>query len=478
MKKVYLMALGAALLAAVIAVSLSSGSSHREAPNIMLDPTADNTDTYAFVAKDSPNSLTMVANWIPGGVPANGPLFFRFDDRADYYINIDNDGDGVPDVRYLYRFETELRSPDSNLFALPGVTSFDDPKLNLVQRYDLFRERMDSRGRRQSINRVAASVPVAPSNAGPKTFPDYNAVAQEAIEPVRGGGTTFAGQRDDPFFFDLGAGFDTLNIRNGTGNEGGGKDDFAGFNVYSTVLQVPKSRLTQGGRRITSPEDEGASVGVWASTERRKIEVSNARFDNNRISRGSKVQVSRLGVPLVNELIIPIGRKDEFNRTGPDEDLERFGSFVLKPELAAVLNQLFNVNAPTEDRTDLVQALLQGIPGLNQVDSGDNPLPTDTLKINMGVPPADTPNRFGVIGGDIAGFPNGRRLEDDVVDIALQVVAGFLVGNQVPLGDGVDRNDKEFLPNFPYLAAPDSGFDSNPSQRIEPEHAPVPPGGG
>ena len=194
--------------------------------------------------------------------------------------------------------------------------------------------------------------------------------------------------------------------------------------------------------------------------------------------RNRFVQVSRLGNPLVNEVVIPLGKKDKFNRTTPDQDATLYGKYVVTPELAAVLNALFNVGAPETGRDDLVQGLLQGIPGLNQHSGPDAGTPVDTLKLNLGVPPATTPNRFGVIGGDNAGYPNGRRLEDDVVDIDLQLVAGFLKGNEVALGDGVDQNDKPFLSHFPYLAAPDSGFDSRPSYRTEPSHPPVPPGGG
>ncbi|MDQ3607988.1 MAG: DUF4331 domain-containing protein [Actinomycetota bacterium] len=477
MRKLSLAAAGAALVAAAIAVPLSTGSSHREAPNTMQDPAADNTDVYAFVPKDDPTSVALIANWIPGENPANGPLFQRFDDAADYYINIDNTGDGVPDIRYLFRFHTELRSPDSNLYSLPGVTSLEDPKLNLIQTYDLFRERLRD-GERTSIDRIANDVFVAPANIGPKTFPDYPALTREAIDPLRGGGFAFAGQRDDAFFIDLGATFDALNIRRGTGNEGAGKDDFSGMSTFTTTLRIPMQRITRDREEVDGPDDPQAVIGVWSSSERRKIEVTNSDFDDNRLSRGSKVQVSRLGVPLVNELIIPIGMKDRFNRTTPDEDAENYGQFVVKPELAAVLNALFDVGAPEEDRTDLVQALLQGIPDLNQLDDGDNPLPTDTLKLNMGVPITQTPNRFGVLGGDLQGFPNGRRLGDDVVDIALQVVAGFLMGNEVPLGDGVDVNDKPFSDAFPYQAAPTSGLDNNPANRFEPVHPPVPAGGG
>jgi hypothetical protein len=466
------LSLGAALVAAAIAVPLGFASSHREAPNISLDPTADNTDVYAFTAKDAPGSLTVVANWIPGQVPASGPNFFRFDDRARYYIRIDNDGDGRPDVSYRFRFRSTV-NPDSYLPAFPGVTSIDDPKLYQRQTYDVFRE--TRRRGDTNVKRVARNVPVAPSSIGPKTYPDYDAVANGAVRSLPGGGKVFAGQRDDPFFADLGAVFDAANIRALTGNRGGGKDDLSGMSTHAIVLQVPERAVTRNGKRVSSPMAANATVGVWATTERRRLQVTNADFDSNRGSKGKWVQVSRLGNPLVNEVVIPAGDKDKFNRTTPDKDAANYGSYVLEPELAKILNALFDINAPETGRTDIVQALLQGLPGLNQQQT--KPLPVDTLKLNLGVPPAETPNRFGVLAGDVAGFPNGRRLEDDVVDIELQVVAGFLKGNKVPLGDGVDRNDKPFLPTFPYLAGPTSGFDSNPSQRVEPTHDPTPAGG-
>ena len=462
----------AALVAAAIAVPLSIGSSHREAPNIMLDPTADNTDVYAFTAKDAPGALTVVANWIPGEVPANGPNFFRFDDRARYYIHTDNNGDGKPNVSYRFQFKTKV-NPKSYLQAFPGVESINDPKLYQRQRYSIFRE--VHRGGRTTVKRIARNLPVAPSYAGPKTFPNYDKVANGAIRSIAGGGKVFAGQREDPFFVDLGAVFDAANLRQATGNEGAGKDDLSGFSIHSIVLQVPEGQVTKNGKPVSSDKANNAVVGVWSTTERRKLEVTNARFDSNKGSRGGWVQVSRLGNPLVNEVVIPAGDKDKFNRTTPDNDLKNFGKYVLEPELAAVLNALFDINAPEKDRTDIVQALLQGLPGLNQ--QRKNPLPIDTLKLNLGTPPAATENRFGVIGGDNAGFPNGRRLGDDVVDIELQVVAGFLKGNMVPLGDGVDRNDKDFLTTFPYVASPTSGFDSNPSNRFEPAHSPTPAGG-
>ena len=226
---------------------------------------------------------------------------------------------------------------------------------------------------------------------------------------------------------------------------------------------------------MSGADASNAVVGVWSTTERKRLQVTDATRAR---TRGNDwVQVSRLGNPLVNEVVIPLGKKDQFNRTTPDRDAALYGKYVVKPELAAILNALFNVGAPENDRTDIVQALLQGIPDLNQHKGVKGPPAVDTIKLNLGTPPADTEDRFGVIGGDVAGFPNGRRLGDDVVDIELQVVAGILKNNPVPLGDGVDQNDKPFLTVFPYLAGPDSGFDSRPSTRVEPGHPPVPAGG-
>ena len=177
----------AVVVAAAIAVPLGLGSSHREAPNTSMDPTADDTDVYAFTANDAPGSLTVVANWIPFEDPAGGPNFYKFDDRAHYYINVDNTGDGRPDVRYEFKFKTTIRDKNSFLYALPGVTSLRDPKLNVIQRYSVVRETL-RRGRTVRERKVASDVPVAPSNIGPKTFPNYGALANASVHRVRGGG--------------------------------------------------------------------------------------------------------------------------------------------------------------------------------------------------------------------------------------------------------------------------------------------------
>ena len=449
------LALAAALLALVIAVPLGSGSSHRESPLTSMDPTGDETDVYAFTAPDAPGKLTVIANWIPFEDPAGGPNFYRFDDSAHYYLNIDNTGDGVADVRYLYDFKTKFRNPDSFLYGLGGeITSLGDKDLNVIQTYSLTREKLHG-GKVVSTKVLGKGIPTPPNNVGPKTTPNYEATAAMAVRTLKGGVKTFAGQRDDPFYISLGRVFDTINLTGaGLGNMGGGVDDLAGYAVHSVALQVPESAVTRDGKPVASEGAGNAVVGVWASTERRTFKV-------NAGAKGPYRQISRLGNPLVNEVVIPIGKKDMFNRTTPDRDAELYGSYVVEPELARVLNALFDINAPEKNRTDIVQAVLQGLPGLNAFPGKNAENPTDTLKINLGTPPAANPNRLGALGKDTAGYPNGRRLIDDVVDIDLQVVAGALKGNLVPLGDGVDQNNVPFLDQFPYVAPPLPGANPN-----------------
>jgi hypothetical protein len=463
--------IAAVVAAALVAAALSIGSSHREAPNTANDPTADDTDVYAFTADDAPGSLTVVANWIPFEDPAGGPNFYNFDPKAHYYVNVDNTGDGRYDVRYQFAFRTIVRNRNSFAAALPPVRSLSDANLNVRQVYTVTRETYGPKGKLEASKVIGRNLPAVPSNIGPKTMPDYNALAQEGIRTLGSGGKVFVGQRDDPFFVDLGQTFDSINFRPnvGTGNQGGGKDDLAGYNTNSIVLQVPEAQVTRDHKSVADAKASNAVVGVWSSTERRRLQVTNDVSGNG--SRGKWVQVSRLGNPLVNEVVIPLGKKDMFNRTQPQNDAKNYGAYVVKPELAHLMNVLFNLGVQETGRTDIVTALLTGIPGVTQISS--KPAAADTLKINLGVPPSATPSRFGVLAGDNAGFPNGRRLGDDVVDIELRVVGGFLIGKKLPLGDGVDQNDKQFLTTFPYVAPPTSGYDSGP-KRNEPGHDPTP----
>jgi hypothetical protein len=443
----------AALVALLVAVPFASASSHREAPLTSMDPTGDNTDTYAFTAQDAPGALTIVGNWIPFEDPAGGPNFYKFDDRARYYLNIDNTGDGKADVRYLFDFNSKVRNPNTFLYGLgQPIDSANSPNRNIVQTYTLTREELRN-GKLVHSTVLGRNLPSPADNVGPKTTPNYEQMALATIRNLPGGGKVFAGQREDPFFASLGRIFDTVNLTGaGLGNMGGGVDDLAGYSVHSIVLQVPERQVTVNGQQVASDKANNAVVGVWASTERRSVSVKGH-------GKGHWRQVSRLANPLVNEVIIPLGQKDRFNAVSPARDAQRFGKYVLTPSLAAALNALFPgvVNAPEKNRTDIVQAVLQGVPGLNAFPGKAAKNATDTIKINLGTPPNPNPKRLGVLAGDTAGYPNGRRLTDDAVDIDLQVVAGALKGNKVPLGDGVDQNDAQFKSVFPYLAPPGPG---------------------
>ena len=280
-------ALGAASAAALVAGSLAVsgvfGSSHREAPNILKDPTADNTDVYAYTAPDAPGSLTVVANWIPLADPAGGPNFYPLDEDARYYVKIDNSGDGREDVAYRWDFETKFRNPNSFLYAAPTVDSVNDPDLNLVQTYDLYKEEYNSSGKVVKTRKIADDAPVVPDNVGPKTMPNFAQVEAGGVAPLKGGGKTIVTPADDAFFVDLGAVFDGINIDKpgrpniGLGNQGGGKDDVAGYNTKSFVLQVPEREVTRDGKQVSGMNAKNAVVGVWSTTERRSDQVLGGR---------------------------------------------------------------------------------------------------------------------------------------------------------------------------------------------------------
>ena len=478
------LALLAALLAVAVAVPLSIGSSHREAPNILKDPTADNTDVWAYTASDAPGSLTVVSNWIPLADPAGGPNFYPLDENARYYVKVDNTGDGYEDVAYRWDFDTRFRNPNSFLYAAPTVDSVNDPDINLVQTYDLYKETYNKDRKLVGSKRIANDAPVVPDNVGPKTIPNFAQVEAGGVNPLRGGGKTIVAPADDAFFVDLGTIFDGVNIDKpgrpniGLGNQGGGKDDVAGYNSKSFVLQVPEREVTRDGKQVADMKAGNAVVGIWSTTERKRDSVLRpAASGQGKRSQNDNwagyVQVSRLGNPLINEVIIPIGKKDKFNATSPADDARNFGTFALNPEPARILNALFGLGIQETDRSDIVQALLTGVPGLTQI--GKKPAAADTLKLNLGVAPAANPNRFGVLAGDLAGFPNGRRLADDVVDIELRVIAGALLSppKNIPLGDGVDQNDKPFRSQFPYVSLANDGFNSQ-LKRNEQQHDPVP----
>ena len=441
-------ALLAMLAAAALAPATALASSHSEAPGTSKDRLADDTDLYAWVAADAPGAVTIVGNWVPLIEPNSGPNFAGFDDNAHYYINVDNVGDAKKHLRFEFTFNTTRQNQNTFLYNTGVVTSLQDPDLNVRQTWTLTRVDLDAH-----TETVIGTGQVAPYFVGPVSMPDYPSLAQSAIQTLGDGTKVFVGPRDDPFFVDLAAVFDLLSIRKLPGNKGKGVDGVGGYNVMSIVMQIPKQRLTKDG---TAPDPARANniVGIWDTAERLKNQTING--DGTITVSGPEQQVSRLGMPLVNEIVIPLGKKDLFNASEPANDVANFGAYVVDPEPARLLHALFGINVPAAPRNDLVAVFATGVPGLNQPA---NVSPGEMLRLNMSIPPAKKPSRFGVLAGDVAGFPNGRRLADDVVDIELRVVAGVLVpgfdvapNNQ--LGDGVDANDKPFLPYFPYVAPP------------------------
>jgi len=406
--------------AATLGPGSGTASSHREAPLVAEDPSADLTDLYAFRSPDKPNTVTILANVIPGEDPAAGPNWYTFSPNARYNLTIDTNGDARPNVTYRFQFHTKTGPFFLGDTAQPfTVTRVAGGKSTVVAR---------------------GTTP--PNNIGPRSTPNYRSLAAKGVVPLAGGGSAFAGQRDDPFFGDVGAIFDLVAIRKGTGNMGGGKDFFAGYGVHTFGVQIPIAGLNA----------KNGIVGVWSSVDRRKVTTRSTSGARN---SGAWVQVDRLANPLVNEVVIPTGLKDQWNGMQPWQE-SRFKQYYETPILAAVINKLYKLGAPETGRDDLVAVLLTGVPKLNY----SGPRLADLLRLNLDIPVTKSPNRMGVLAGDNQGWPNGRRLGDDVIDIAEQAVGGFLKGTKLPLGDGVNGDDRNLLGSFPYIADPQSGFDN------------------
>jgi Domain of unknown function (DUF4331) len=417
-----------------LAPSGAVASSHREAPLISGEPQYDNTDVYAFVSPDKPSRVTLIANWIPFEEPAGGPNFYPFATDARYNIKIDNDGDAKPDITFRWTFKNHYRSGNTFLYNTGTVTGLNDKDLNFYQTYKL--ERVRGNG---NVKVLAKNLKVAPSNVGTASMPNYAKLRNAAVKKVGMPGAaplSFAGQAEDPFFLDLRV-FDLLY---GGDLSEVGDDTLAGFGVNSVALQIGKWGLANKQDAKKHP-----IIGIWSTTSRRGVD-------------GSYHQVSRLGNPLVNEVVIAAKDKDRFNASLPSGD-GQFLNYVTHPELPKLIEAIYNIQAPATPRNDLVQVFLTGVPGLNKPP---HVTPSEELRLNMSIPPTQNPDRLGVIGGDTAGYPNGRRLTDDVVDIALQVVEGELTGNPNNLGDDVDTNDVAFSSTFPYLALPTSGSEEVP----------------
>ncbi|WP_175410035.1 DUF4331 domain-containing protein [Streptomyces sp. TRM64462] len=424
----------AAAGAALAEPGTAHASSHREAPLISGQPQFDTTDLYAFVSPDRPDSTTLVANWLPFQEPAGGPNFYPFAEDARYNFHVDSDGDAEDDLVYRFTFKDHRKNEHTFLHNTGVVESLDDPDLNFTQTYDVELLRL-KKGKVASRHALAKRLPVAPSNVGKASMPDYGKLRDQAVRELPGGLKAFAGQADDPFFLDLRV-FDLLY---GGDLSEVGNDTLKGYNVNTIALQVPSAYLRESA--------EQPVVGVYTTTERRN-------------AYGDWTQVSRLGMPLVNEVVNPVKDKDTFNASSPKQDA-RFLKNVTEPELPKLIEQIYKIKAPATPRNDLVSVFLTGVDGINKPPNG---VPSEMLRLNTSVEPVAEPKRLGVLDGDTAGFPNGRRLTDDVVDIALQTVEGELVGAKNDLGDAVDANDKDFGGSFPYVALPSAGSDVRAAQ--------------
>jgi Domain of unknown function (DUF4331) len=452
-------------LACTIAVVVAGGvfglstpadaSSHREAPFIGGDPEADATDVYAFRSPDKPNTVTLIANYVPLEVAAAGPNFYKFGEDVLYEINVDNDGDAKDDISFQLTFRNRINNGDTFLYNTGQITSLNDSDLNQEQFYSLSVLRGDDHNDPSRKGKVIAqNLQVAPANVGPKSYPQgYSKVANQAIYTLDNGIKVFAGPRDDPFFADLGGIFDLLQ-----GIEG--EDYLEDLNVHTVAVQVPISMLK-------GPKD--SIIGVRTTSYRQSTSVlrpvgnPDSQLDDPRSTKGPWVQLSRLDMPLVNELVIPLKDKNRFNGSQPRFD-GQFLKYVRNPEPAGLIENILGIDVPPNPRDDIATIFLTGIPGLNKPEGVK---PSSQLRLNMAVQPKASPNRLGVLGGDNAGFPNGRRLTDDVVDIELQALAGATPFtpefNKEPnntLGDGVDANDVPFLDSFPYIAEPQAYTDT------------------
>jgi len=448
-------------------------SSHREAPETSKDPVADNCDLYAFVSPDKPNMVTMIATYIPLQEPAGGPNFFQFGDDVLYQIRISNNGPGNGEIVYEFRFTSSVQNPNTFLYNTGPITSLKDPNWNVRQSYSV------TRSQAGQSTLLGSGIPTPPCRIGPRSTPMYEGLAAAAVTSLPTGETVFAGQRADPFFVDLGSIFDLGDLRPFQNLHliptpaGSGINNLMGFNVHAIALQVPITMLSLSGKPATDVMDDDSTIGVWATASRQASRVLSTGSPAN--NQGPWVQVSRLGNPLINEVLIGLGAKDLWNQSPPSKD-NQFVQGYLQPGLAKLLPVLYpnvfpNLAGLTDDRADLVAILLTGIPkGIVprfQNSTGDTQ--ADLLRLNMAVQPTPSPNAFGVLGGDLAGFPNGRRLIDDVVSIELQAIAGvtypLVKKSYTPdaaaakVTDGVGPSPTSpFLATFPYAGTPYEGY--------------------
>jgi hypothetical protein len=486
-----------ALAAALAVPQAATAANHREAPITAIDRTADITDWYTFMSYDNPGRVTLIMAVDPLLEPSNGPTYFPFDTGLLYTFHVDNNQNGkAEDVRFCVRFQSEIRVVDPRLFTvavggiagIPPITALDGPGsegLGLRQTYSVH---MIKNGQRVDLTNGQKLFAV-PSNAGPRTMPNYSApggLFEQGVYTLSQGVKVFAGTTDDAFYIDLGAAFDSLNFRMAAG--GGvlsraqdaddrtnfASDDVAGFNVNTIALEVPIELLTIDGYPHGS-DDPAAMLGTYGATSRRKITVRRDPEDDPPIlTTGPWRQVQRMGNPLINELIIGLGSKDRFSMDSPQNDAQ-FTDFVLHPILADVFASL-GIPVPVGDRTDLLPLVTYTGP---IVPPGTPPgAIADLLRINTGIPPTPLAGqkRLGLLtlldgdptNDDAAGFPNGRRPGDDVTDIAARAVGGILadpVAFGTRIGDGVNMGDMPTRGTFPFV---NPSHDGRNSRHVDP----------
>jgi hypothetical protein len=478
----------AALAVPALTPAPALASSHNEAPFTSKNPSVDNTDFYFFRDPNDPSMVNLISCYYGLIEPQGGPNYASFQDGAWYDIKVDNNGDGVEDVTYRFTFKTQYKAPETFLYALPGVASSTDSKLLVTQTYSL------DQIKGGTTTHLLVDQPVLPPNIGPKTIPNYAALPNGIQTAANGKIQVFVGPRQDPFFVDLGMTFDAVNLETGAGlgrpgvgvgATGGGRDTLYGYTVLATAIQVPIAMLTSVGFQVGDPGNSVSILGAWST-----VSIPSSRTiaaDGSVSTSGAYQQVSRLGNPLVNEVLVGVGRKDRWNASTPANESFFKGTAdgtdpgELYPILATYMNVLFGIQVPPGPRGDLELALFRGLPGGVATLLGVAPTQrpgevySDQLRLNTAVAPTPfaSASRLGYLGGDPAGFPNGRRMCDDVVDIELRAVAGVIVGllpasaggdpkyAQAPnsqLGDGVDFPQRGCRYFFPYMWSPTSGF--------------------
>ncbi len=474
-------------------------SSHREAPEISRDPVADSADLYAFVSPDSPSTVTIIANYVPLQQPAGGPNFYEFGDDVLYEVHIDNDGDARADITYQFRFNTVLTNTGANdlfLYNTGQIKHLSDKTWNRKQFYSV--TRVDKHG----SHPLAKDLACPPCNVGKNSIPDYTPLAAEAVHPLGSGGYVFAGQRADGFYVDLGSIFDLGDLRPFQadfllkGSAVAGVNTLAGLNVHSIAVQVPIRDLTRDGSRPTLYSAPASTIGLWTTASRQKTLI----YGNPATHAGPWMQISRLGNPLINEVIIPMGVKDYWNTQAPVGDAA-FAGYYDHPSLAALLNVLYPgafpnlaayTGSPSNTRPDLDAVLLTGVPAglIAGFQNNTGATKADMLRLNVAIEPTAPAKAaiLGVVGGDNAGFPNGRRVFDDVVSIELKAVAGALLGDVVKsfkpdaaAGALYDVGGTASEPanpaslsafgltyrdSFPYLGDPWDGYDNPSTQNL------------